>query len=97
MSHLTSCIPLKTEGPITGALSSCTQMNPNQINFLPEDSTQAQTTTVTTLQTSLFHHSEGEACKRTAVLKEPEGKGLIAAVISLRPWVNLNGCKGNYF
>lgn len=38
MSHLTSCISLKTEGLITGALPPSTQMNPNKNAFLSEKS-----------------------------------------------------------
>lgn len=65
MSHLTSCIPLKTEGLLTGALRSCTQMNPRKTAFLTEDPLEAHAIRVITLQTSLFCHSKGEACKRT--------------------------------
>jgi len=71
MSHLTSSIPLKIEGPISDALSFCTQMDPNKNAFLQEDPIHAQTIRVITLQTSLFCHSKGKAYKTTAMLKEP--------------------------
>lgn len=69
--------------PRTELQIPCTQINPCKDAYLPEDPTEAQTIKVT-LQTSFCHSSRGEACKGAAVLKEPEEKSLIAAMISLR-------------